>query len=113
MSDSATTASTAVSLATITRIGCRRCAGRHGAAMQHAQLLAFLEAAVAAAGAEHGGDRLDVVRRRAEIAQVSTDAVALLATTTRSLKALPPVASLVVFGSSVMFSGTMRASKPA
>jgi len=32
---------------------------------------------------------------------------------TRSLKALPPVAWLVVLGSSVMFSGTMCASKPA
>ena len=36
-----------------------------------------------------------------------------LAMTTFSLKALPPVVWAVVFGSSVMFSGTMRASKPA
>ncbi len=36
-----------------------------------------------------------------------------LATTIFSLNGLPPVVLLVVFGSSVMFSGTMRASKPA
>ena len=33
--------------------------------------------------------------------------------TARSFQALPPVAWLPVFGSSVMFSGTMRVSKPA
>ena len=33
--------------------------------------------------------------------------------TARSFQELPPVTWLPVFGSSVMFSGTMRASKPA
>ena len=33
--------------------------------------------------------------------------------TERSFQPLPPVAWLPVFGSSVMFSGTMRVSKPA
>ncbi len=39
--------------------------GRH----QDAELLAFLQPAVAAARPERGGDRLDLLRRRAEIAQ--------------------------------------------
>ncbi len=33
--------------------------------------------------------------------------------TARSLQALPPVACPAVFGKSVMFSGTIRVSKPA
>ena len=36
-----------------------------------------------------------------------------LSTMVRSLQALPPVTCAVVLGSSVMFSGTMRGSKPA
>ena len=36
-----------------------------------------------------------------------------LTVTVRSFQPLPPVAWSSVFGSSVMFSGTMRVSKPA
>ena len=36
-----------------------------------------------------------------------------LTVTARSFQALPPVVWLPVLGSSVMFSGTMRVSKPA
>ena len=38
---------------------------------------------------------------------------AFLAVTERSFQPLPPVAWVPVLGSSVMFSGTMRVSKPA
>ena len=41
------------------------------------------------------------------------DGVAFLDDDDFSLNGLPPVVCSVVFGSSVMFSGTIRASKPA
>ena len=55
------------------RTGTWRCR-RH----QDAKLLAFLQAAIAAAGAERRRDRLGLVRRRALIAQDRGDAIALL-----------------------------------
>ena len=45
---------------------------------QDAELLAFLQPAVAAAGAERGGDGFRLLRRRALVAQDRGDAVALL-----------------------------------
>src|SRR5262249_19065022 len=45
---------------------------------QDAQLGTLPEAAVAAPAAEHAGDRLDLVRRRAEVAQDAGDVVAFL-----------------------------------
>ena len=55
-----------------------RAGGRTGRRHQDAQLLAFLQAAVAAAGAERRGDRLRLFRRRALVAQDRGDGVALL-----------------------------------
>ena len=81
---------------------------------QHAQLLAFLDAAVAAARAEHLDDRADVIGRGAEIAQNGGDAVAFLGDDQLLVESdCRRSSALVVFGSNVMFSGTMRASKPA
>ena len=48
--------------------------GRH----QDAQLLAFLQSAVAAAGTEHGGDGFGFLRGRALVAQDRLDGIALL-----------------------------------
>ena len=81
-------------------------AGRGG---EHAQLLAFLDAALAAAGAEHGKNILDLVGRGAEFAQDRADGLALL----DDDEVLAPLACCpLVLGRSVMFSGTTRASKP-
>ena len=102
-----------LSLARITRIGCGRCR-RASATCRMRSFCAFLDAAVAAARAEHIDDRLDRRRRWAPRSRsIEATLSPFFATMTRSLKGLPPVVSLVVFGSSVMFSGTMRASKPA
>ena len=80
---------------------------------QDAQLLAFLEAAVAAARAERRGDRLDFLGLGAEVAQHRGDGIALLE---RDGALVPGIAAGGLrgrLGSSVMFSGAMRGSKPA
>ena len=59
-------------------IGLQPFAGAGRRRHQDAQLLAFLQAAVAAAGAERGGDRLGFFRRRALVAQDRGDGIALL-----------------------------------
>ena len=60
------------------------------------------------------GDGLDLVGRGAEIFHDRVETVSPFFTVmTLLVKLLPPVDCSAVFGSSVMFSGTMRASKPA
>ena len=72
-----------------------------------------LQAAVAAARAERRDDRLDLVGRAPRSRRIVATDSPFLTVMVRSFQALPPVACAAVFGSSVMFSGTMRVSKPA
>ena len=72
-------------------------------------MLAFFDAAFAGRGAEHRDDVLDLLGRGAKLAQDRADRLAFF----DDDDMLAPVAArLLVFGSSVMFSGTTRASKP-
>ena len=81
---------------------------------QDAQLLAFLGSGVAAARSRSAAVialmSSGVAPRSRRFAETESP---FLSTIVRSLQALPPVVWVVVLGSSVMFSGTMRGSKPA
>ena len=112
MSDQATTASTAVSFAMMTRIGCSRMPSASGASSTRSlwpsfRLLSLPRAPSAAVIA------LMSSGVGAELAQDRRDDVALLE---RDGALVPGIAAgglRVVFGSRVTFSGTMRGSKPA
>ena len=99
-----------LSLATMTRIGCTACRPAPPRAGRAASGLP--SGAVAAAGPSTL--RLPWcpgARRR--LPAGSSRGVAFLDVMARSFQLLPPVVCFAVFGRQVMFSGTMRASKPA
>ena len=96
-----------LSPAMMTRSGCMW--PRPAAAVSTRSFSPSFNAAFASAGAEHRKDIFDVFGRGAEFAQDRADGLALF----DDDEMLAPVAAAdLVFGRSVMFSGTTRASKP-
>ena len=111
-SDNATTASMLVSLATTTRIGCMRLGSLVGASRMRSLWFSLSPLSRPRAPSTAVIALMSSGPAPRSRSTEATDSPRL-SVTVRSFQAVPPVASGMVFGSSVTFSGAIRVSKPA